>query len=620
MSYTGMFLQIDLSSGKIKKRSLDRNMQKKYLGSRCTAAKILYDNAPSGVDPYDPENPLCFMTGPLTGTPAFGPTGHFATVSPLTNGYMDDAVKGWLPAALKYAGYDGFIVKGKAKGPVYLYVDNESVELKDAKELWGKDCLETEQILKKTLNVQDLHIASIGPAGENLVRFASITAERGRQSCRGGVGTVMGSKNLKAIAVRGAGSLGVADAKAFLKKVQELHEYLKVHAEPLRTYGTLWLVDAVNHQKMLPSRNFRLGEIAHPERINGEYALKHAGKRNAGCFACSILCSNLLKVDAGSGAMIQLEGPEYDPLVLLGPDCGLESFEEIVDLNVLCGRLGVDALSAGGVLSFCMELYEKDLLSKKDLGGLDLGWGNAEAMARLLKWIAKREGVGDVLANGSKKAAETFGKESLKYAMQVKGMEMPAYDPRGATALALACAVSDRGPFSPWSLTKSEEVEGLWDPLNYEGKAGLVAAAGNRRLVIDSLGICEHAGLLPIFSELYASATGFSARSIYNELHETLLEDFVINDEGQGIGVTGNTLTRAFNVGRGFGREDDVLPQRFFQEPLRTQGEDVHGLDPAAFDRMLDEYYGIRGWGRDGVPTRHTLERLGLSEAIEDLY
>jgi aldehyde:ferredoxin oxidoreductase len=204
--------------------------------------------------------------------------------------------------------------------------------------------------------------------------------------------------------------------------------------------------------------------------------------------------------------------------------------------------------------------------------------------------------------------------------MQVKGMEMPAYDPRGATALALAYAVSDGGPCNPWSRTELEEVNGLWDPYGYEGKAALVAAGRNRRLVIDSLGICEHAGLLPVFSSLYASATGVPVRPIYNEVYETLLEDFVINDQGQGVGVTGSTLIRAFNVRRGFGREDDVLPQRFFDEPLRTLGDDVHGLDPASFDRMLDEYYGISGWGRDGVPTRQTLERVGLDEAIADLY
>ena len=620
MSYTGQLLRVDLNSGKIKRKTLAQDMQRKFLGSRGMAAKLLYDNVPPNVDPFDPENPLCFMTGPLTGTPAFGPGGYFATISPLTNGYLDAGIKGRFPASLKFAGYDGLVITGKAKSPVYLYVDGESVELRDARELWGKDCLETEHSLRGLLNAHDLHIASIGPAGENLVRFACITSDTWRQVGRGGAGAVMGSKNLKAVAVRGAGSLGIADPETFLKLVQELHDYLKAHAEPLRSYGTLLLVDAMNDHGMLPTRNFRMGQIAHPERLNGEYALRNAGKRDIACFACSMLCSNLVTVETGTGERISLEGPEYESLALLGPDCGLEEFEEIVGLNVLCDRLGIDTVSAGGVVSFCMELYEKGILNKKDLGGLDLTWGNPGAITRLLKRIAAREGIGGILADGSRKAAEAFGKDTLQYAMQVKGMEMAACDPRGTTGMALAYAVSDRGACNLGSWTIYEELTGSLDRYGYEGKAALVAARQHRKIIIDSLGICEHAGLLPLFADLYSASTGIPVNVIHNDPHQTLPEDFVLDGEKPGIGARVCNLTRALNVQRGFAREDDMLPRRFFEESLKTLGSDIPALEAASFARMLNEYYEINGWGEDGVPTRQTLERLELTEAVDDLY
>ncbi len=620
MSYTGQLLRIDLNSGEINRIPLEPDICQSFLGSRGVAAKLLYDNAPADLDPYDPENPFCFMTGPLTGTPAFGPNGYFTTVSPLTGGYLDSGIKGRFPATLKFAGYDGFLITGKADHPVYLHIENESVEIRSAEGIWGKDCHETERLLKETLNAPDLHIASIGPAGENLVRFACITSDGGRQAGRGGAGAVMGSKNLKAIAVRGTGSIKIADPDHFLKLVKDLQEYLRANAEPLRSYGTLWLVDAMNDYKMLPARNFRMGQIEHPERLNGEYALKNAMKRNKGCFSCSILCSNLVTVTTRKGETVSLDGPEYETLVLLGPNCGLEIFEEIAGLNDLCDRLGMDTMSAGGVLAFCMELYEKGILTKQDVGGLDLSWGNHESMALLLEWIATRQGIGDVLANGSRIAAETFGKESLDCAMQVKGMEMPAYDPRGATGMGLAYAISDRGACHLRSWTIYEEVTGSMNPQGYEGKAALVAARHNRKLVIDSLGICEQAGLIPLYGDLYAAATGTPVNLIYNNVYEKLLEDFALGEAGQGVGARVYTLTRAFNIKRGFGQRDDTLPRRFFEEPLKTLGEDIPAIDLPSFNQMLMEYYGINGWGRDGVPTLETLERLGLHEAIKDLY
>ncbi len=619
VSYAGKILRIDLTSGEIGTSGLDPDDQKGFLGSRGLAAKMLYDHAPDQVGPFDAENPFCFAVGPLTGTPAFGPNGYFTTVSPLTNGYMDSGIKGHLPANLKLAGYDGFIITGKAENPVYLFIDNDHAELRDAGEVWGKDSLETDRLVKEDLQRSDVHVAAIGPAGENRVRYACISADLYRQAGRGGGGAVMGSKNLKAIAVRGDGVVPIAHPEEFLDLVRKLHASIRENAEPLRSFGTLWLVDAMNDYRLLPTRNFQIGQIAHPERLNGEYAKTRANKKDRGCYSCSLLCANLISVKGPDGKLFELEGPEYESLVLLGPNCGLESFERIAYLNHLCDRLGIDTISAGGVLSFLMELHERGIITPSDINGVTPAWGDGEAMAQILEAVAFRKGAGDVLAEGSLRAAKAIGKESLGYAMQVKGMELPAYDPRGAVGMALAYATSDRGGCHLRSWSIYEEVMGDLDQYGYEGKAALVAARQSRKVVIDSLGVCEQMGLLPIYADLYAAATGFGASTLYNDRHEALLEDFTI-EGGPPVGGAIYTLTRAFNVKRGFGRKDDALPARFFKEPLKTLGDDVPPIKEDVFEKMMDEFYALRGWDENGVPTKETLEKYGLDGVMSDLY
>jgi|WetSurMetagenome_2_1015567.scaffolds.fasta_scaffold18181_3 aldehyde:ferredoxin oxidoreductase len=617
--YTGTVFFADLGEKTVKTFPLDRALAENFLGTRGFAAKLLYDYAPAGLDPLSPENPLIFATGPLTGTAAFGPSGYFGTVSPLTGGYLDSGVRGHLAANVKLAGFDAFVITGKAKTPVYLWITDGTVEIRDAAHLWGKDAFETDTIIKKEIGLPEIHVAAIGPAGENLVRYACISSDLYRQAGRGGAGAVMGSKNLKAIAAKGNGAILLSRPDDFLRLLKELQLKINQDAEPLRSEGTLWLVDSMNRFGLLPTRNFRCGVFSGSKQIDGPYAKKKTGKRNAGCFACSLMCSNRVTVSSARYGTFSIEGPEYETTALLGPNCGLGNFEEITSLNRTCDRLGIDTMSAGVVISFAMELYERGIITKTDTNGFDLSWGNAEAMESLLDNIAYRKGFGGLLAEGSRLAAKIIGGGAPKYAMQVKGMEMPGYDPRGVIGMALAYATADRGACHLRAWTIYEELMGSLSPQATEGKAALVSARQNRKATMDSLGICEQVGLLPIFADLLSSAVGWDVRTQYNDVHKKLLEDFQING-APGVGARIYTLTRAFNTKRGFSRKDDTLPDRFFHEPLLGAEGPGPVIHRDTFESLLDDYYRIRGWDMDGKPTKATLEKYGLTQAVKDLY
>jgi aldehyde:ferredoxin oxidoreductase len=617
--YAGMMFLVDLTTQTVKTLPLDRDMAENFLGTRGIVSKLLYEYAPTDVNPLSHENPLIFATGPLTGTAAFGPSGNFGTVSPLTGGYLDSGVRGHLPANVKLAGFDAFVITGKANSPVYLWITDGKVEIRDAAHLWGKDAFETDALIKSEIGLQGLHIAAIGPAGENLVRYACISCDLYRQAGRGGAGAVMGSKNLKAIVAKGNGSVQLAKPDDFLRLLTELQLKINQDAEPLRSEGTLWLVAAMNRFGLLPTRNFRCGVFHDSKQIDGPYVKNKVRKRNAGCFACSLMCSKRVTVSSSRYGTFSIEGPEYETAALLGPNCGLGNFEAIASLNRTCDRLGVDTMSAGVVISFAMELYERGIITKTDTDGRDLFWGDSEAMESLLDDIAYRKGFGNILAEGSRSAAAMIGGEAPKYAMHVKGMEMPGYDPRGVIGMALSYATADRGACHLRAWTIYEELMGSLSPLATEGKAALVSARQSRKATMDSLGICEQMGLMPIFADLLGSAVGWDVRPEYNDVHPKLLEDFKING-APGVGARIYTLTRAFNTKRGFTRGDDTLPDRFFNEPL--QGAEGPGpvIDRKAFESLLDDYYRIRGWDKDGKPTKETLEKYGLTQAMKDLY
>ena len=622
-SYTGKMFIADLTNREVKILPLDEKLKKDYFGCRGIAVKLLYDSVSSAIDPLGPENPLCFATGPLTGTPAMGSGGYFTAVGPLTGIYLDSGMKGHFSPTIKLAGFDAFMVTGKADSPVYLWICNGKVEIRDASHLWGKEAYEADDLLKEEIGMPDVHVAAIGPAGENLVKFACINCDKYRQAGRGGMGAVMGSKNLKAIAAKGDGSIELARPQEFLEGIVDLHKAIDEGAELLRREGTLWLLKSVNDWGMMPTRNFQYGVFDKMDRLNTDYSLQHCQKKNRGCYACSLMCSNEFTINSEKYGTFTMDGPEYETVALLGANCGFGSFEGTAALNITCDTLGMDTMSAGGILAFAMELFERGIITETDTGGRRLDWGNYDEMSGLLEDIAYKKGFGAILAEGTRKAAATIGNGAEYYAMQVKGMELPAYDPRGAIGMALAYATSDRGGCHLRAWTLFEEMfdaQGPMKALDYKGKAALVAARQNRKVVMDAMGICQEAGLLPGFVNVLSAAVGWEMENVYNDVYPGLLEDYSV-EGGPKTGARVYTLSRVFNTKLGMSRKDDTLPERFFTEPL--PGLDGTKTDPVnreTFESIIDEYYEIQGWDKEGKPTRETLEKYGLSEAIDDLF
>jgi aldehyde:ferredoxin oxidoreductase len=618
--YAGRILRVDLTTGKMETQELEDGFAKRFLGGKGLGGKVLYDEVPAKSDPLSPENRVIISNGPLTGTAAFAPKCSFVTKSPLTGGWLDCTLGGFVGSELRFAGYDALVISGKAQDPVYLWINDEKVELRKAAHLWGKTTHETERTIKKELGDQRIRVASIGPGGENLVRFACITGDLYRQAGRGGVGAVWGSKNLKALAVRGSGKVGLADGPSFAKHTRELNKLLKEEGETMTTYGTMWLVEPLNDYGMLPTRNFQEAVFEGAEKIDGEALVKTLKTKNGQCHGCALHCANICDVKESEFGPFQIEGPEYETTCLLGSNCGLDDLKAIAYLNLLCDQLGIDTMSTGNAIAFAMECYQRGILTSTDVDGLELNWGNTRTMVELVKRIAVREGVGNVLAEGVARAAKEIGREAPQLAMHVKGMEIPGYDPRGELGMGLAYATADRGACHLRAWTIYEEVMGNLDRFSPEGKPMLVVARMHRKVVMDALGICEMMGLLPIFASLLTDAAGWKVDLLYNRVYEKLLEDFIIDEGKTGVGERVCNLARAFNVREGFGKKDDTLPQRFFTESVPEGPVKGHPIRPGDFDTMLNEYYELSGWDENGVPKREKLLELGLEKVARDLW
>ena len=618
--YAGKILRVDLSTGKTETQELNETLARMFVGGKGFGAKLIFDEFVPGTDPFAPENPMVISTGPLTGTVALSPKCSFATKSPLTGGWLDCTLGGHVGPAIKFAGYDVVILSGKSQNPAYVFIDDGKVTIKDASHLWGKSSHETETTLKKELGDQEIRVASIGQAGENLVRYACVTADLYRQAGRGGVGAVWGSKNLKALAIRGTGQVGLSDGSRFNELVLELNGLITKQGKTHNKYGTMFLVDPINDSGMLPTRNFQEGVFENVKKINADAMLRVLKPKNVGCFGCNLKCAKLASVTGGEFGSFQIEGPEYETACHMGATCGVDDLKAIAYLNLLCDQLGMDTISTGGVLSFAMECYQRGILTAGDLEGLELEWGNYNAMVELVKKIALREGIGDLLAEGTRRAAEEIGKDASRYALHVRGLEIPSYDPRGALGMALAYVTADRGGCHVRAWTIYEEVMGGMDRFSTEGKAELVACRVNRKALMDSLGICEHLGMPAIFMSLLEAASGWKIDPIYSSAYGGLLENFCIDGDPIDAGERISNLTRAFNIREGFGRKDDVLPARFLEEELpsgKSKGRRVNSQD---LTKMLDEYFQLCGWTEEGIPTRDTLVRLGLPEAAQVLW
>jgi len=626
----GQMLWVDLTHGKVEKRPVERSLLQGYLGGRGVNAKLLWELTNKGLDPLSPENPLIFGTGTLGGT--FAPSSGRMTItckSPATHLYLKTNVGSHFAPELKFAGYDFIVILGRAPHPVYLWIDDEKVEIRDARHLWGLDTRATDRLIKEELGDDQIKVAMIGPAGENLVNFASVMVSIYRAAGRGGAGAVMGSKNLKAIAVRGTGDIRVADPDRFaevaLAARRALREDEYCWTRSFR-FGTAQGVMGANEGGTLPHRNFQDGFVPDAYKISGEYVSEKFAHPEA-CSSCVFHCGRFSRVRSGHYQGTYTAGPEYETLASLGSKCDITDTAAIIKGNEICDLMGMDTISAGTMVSFAMECYERGLLKPKDVGGLDLSWGNVEAMLSLLKMMARREGIGDLLANGARVAAAKIGHGTEAFAVQAKGLEQSMVDVRGSMAYALAFALNPRGPdhltteclaefgYTPEVRRFAIEIGGsekTVDPLSTEGKPKLVAWHEDIYCVSDCLGIC-------VFTDTwsYTRINFKNLAEMFGAATAIPMSPAKIREAGERI----LTLERCFNLREGRSRRDlDVLPPRMF-EPSPTLNRGRRTLTRKKLDQMLNEYYRLRGWDtKSGVPTAEKLRDLGLDFVEEVLF
>ncbi len=589
---------MNLSTGKITRERTPEQLYEAYFGGRGVGAALLFDEVPAGTDPLGPDNKLIFTTGPLEGTLAPGANKALCTfLSPLSNTYSFSLCGGHLGAELKFAGYDGLIIEGRASKPVYLNISDKNVTLRDAGHLWGKLTHDTEDAIREELRDTRAHVAVIGPAGEKLVRFACVQTDYFREFGRGGAGAVMGSKNLKAIAVRGTGHVDVADPAGLERIAQEVYAQLKQHpkGQARRNFGTPEMVESTNGFGYWGTRNFTTGYFEGASGLTGAVLREQVFAGDASCFGCNIACGKLSPVKEGSQSGTTIEGAEFETIGLLGANCGVSSPHTITAASAICDAYGFDTMSAGAAISMAMEAFEAGKLTCADTGGLDLSFGNGEALLAVAEMIGKREGIGDLLAEGSRRAAEKLGVPGL--AMQVKGMEFATYDPRGVVGMGLTYAISPKGAHHMIAPTMGAEVAG--DPTRRwrsEGKAALVRETQAIMAIVDSLALCSSMRFVlgpQMMLDLYAAVTGRP-----HDVPAAL-------QKGEQIA----NLERLTNVRAGLRRAQDTLPRRLVKEMMPTGPSAGHVVP---LDEMLDEFYDLMGWDADGVPTRERMAQLGL--------
>jgi len=624
--YAGAMLRVDLSRATVRKEPLPAPLVKQYIGGRGFVAKILYDEIEPGISPFDPANILIAATGPLTGhfLPASGKT-HFGTKSPATGGYADSNMGGHFGPQLKYAGYDLLIITGRAQTPSYLLINDATVEIRPAAEYWGQGALTAEKNLKSLLG-DDFQIITIGPAGENGVRFACISHDFGRQAGRTGVGAVLGSKNLKAIAVKGTGSLPVADLPAAYAKGKDA--YQKVRAKPgfegWTPEGTAGITNWTNEVGVFPTRNFQTSFSPHYQQINGRAVIERLKITDKGCYCCPTPCGKYghARTDRGSA---YVEGPEYETIALLGGNCCLQTIEEVAYANYLCDELGLDTISAGAVVSWAIECFEKGILSQDQIGR-DIQFADLDTVAYLLDQIAQRKGIGDLLADGVKTAAEKIGRGSEQFAIHVKGLEWTGYESRNAPSMMLAYLTADVGAHHNRAWVLGHDVAGAWTSVH-----DLIAAGGDpetqpKAVVAENCVqyVIESQHTRPMFDvlgccRLQLMELGFEAEN-YAELYSLITGDRKSWPQLLQVSERIWHLTRAFSAREieDFGRRLDLPPPRFFKEPIPDGPNQGHHLSEADIHHLLTWYYKARGWDENGIPTRQTLKRVGLPDVAAD--
>ncbi|MFX1377389.1 MAG: aldehyde ferredoxin oxidoreductase family protein [Promethearchaeota archaeon] len=618
----GKILRVNLSTGKITEEFPNEETLKMYLGGSGLATKYLLDETSKGIDPLGPENKLIFMTGPLTGTPSPS-TGRYSVCakSPLTGVWGEANSAGFWGRDLKRSGFDGVIFEGISPNPVYLVTENGKAELRDASHLWGKNTSETTKILREELG-EKFNVACIGIGGENLVKYAAVMNDcdkpnYGRAAGRCGMGTVMGSKKIKAIASKGNAKIEVAKPDEYKNEAKQRYDWVNqsMLKMTLEVFGTATMVDLVNIKGGLPTNNWQTGVFPGADNINGTAINESILTGRKPCFACPIACGRIAEIKEGKYKSTG-EGPEYESLGALGTMCGVDNLEAITLAHFLCNEYGLDVISAGNTIGFAMECFEKGILTKEDTDGLDFNFGNADLVVDLIAKISKREGIGDLLAEGTRNMAEKLGKDSYKFAMNVKGLELPAYDSRAAKITGLAYATANRGGCHitgyiegpaflsmPFMIVENAMVGDVLSENPEDTK--VVKEFEDAFGIFDAIGGCKFMGMV-LTSEDWAS------------LIQKLLGYEFSKEDFAKMGERLYNLARVYNIREGITRADDTLPPRMLEEPMPegpAKGQTVN-LDP-----LLDAYYEYRGWDKEtGKPTKEKLKELGLEWAIEQIY
>lgn len=600
MGLTGKTLRVNLTRQTYTIEPTVSKAFTSFMGGRGAGAYLLYKELAVGVDPLGPDNKLIFTAGPLTGTLTPGASRAVVTFkSPLTETYSYSLCGGHWPVELRFAGYDVLIIEGKASKPVYLCIEDDKINFKDASHLWGLLTHGTEDAIRQEIGDTEVHIVCIGPAGENLVRFACIQSDYHREFGRGGAGAVMGSKNLKAIVVSGTGTVPVAKPESLSRLVEESYSDLAQHpkAKIRRTDGTPEMIDSTNQLGYWGTRNFSTGYFEKAHEINASVFKKEYFKGNIACYGCPIACGKVSKIRSGQFKGTSIEGPEFETIGLLGANCGIADPKIIIKATELCDIYGMDTMSAGATVSMAMECYEKGIISRETTKGLDLSFGNGEALLKVLVAIALRDGIGGTLAEGSKRAAEQFN--ALELAMQVKGMEFATYEPRGVKGMGLTYAVSPKGAHHMFAPTMGAEASGDGSQrFLTAGKASLVRQTQAQLAIVDSLVLC---------SSMRFAMSGSDQLNFY----EAVTGKKINLEEAMLVGEQIVTLERLFNIREGFSGIDDTLPERIMKEAMPSGSSKGMKVD---LGQMLTEYYSLMGWDQDGKPTKEQLEKLGLDE------
>jgi aldehyde:ferredoxin oxidoreductase len=615
MAWAGKLLRVNLTAGTCKAEPLNMQWARDYIGQRGLATKYYVEEVDAKVDPLSPANKMIWATGPLTGTMA-STGGRYSVI---TKGALTGAIAcsnsgGYWGAELRMAGWDMIIFEGKSAKPVYLVIEDDKAELHDAAFIWGKSVWETEPAIKAKHQEPQMRVSSIGRAGETGCLYAAVVNDLHRAAGRSGVGTVMGSKNLKAIAVRGTKGVGnIRDFKAFMQAATAAKKVLHDNAvtgQGLPTYGTQVLMNVINTMGALPTRNHRDVQFEGAKDISAEAMhepRKSDGKANLvtnqACFGCTIACGRISKIDEKHFSVVNKPqyfgasgGLEYEAAWALGAANGVDDLEALTYANYICNEQGMDPISFGATVGAVMELYDMGVLTKEQLG-LDAKFGSAEALVHFVEITATGEGFGKEIAQGSKRLTAKYGYPDLS--MSVKGQEFPAYDSRGIQGMGLAYATSNRGACHLRGYTVASEVLGIpvkTDPLVTEGKADLVKAFQDATAVFDSAGVC-------VFTTF-----AWTLADLAPQLAAACTSEYTVEELGK-IGERVWNMEREFNNRAGFTNKDDNLPKRLLTEPAKTGPAKglVNGLD-----KMLPEYYKVRGWDKEGRPTKETKERLGL--------